>query len=276
MKKFILFVKRVYVFVIFIVLEIMAINYYANSTSYTRARMLSAGNVLAGGIYRQFAKLDDYLHLRKENDALIEQIAALQNRLGVYEELLPEADPVSYGLEGEVGDYIYTTASVINNTLTRPENFITIDKGQRDGVEPEMALVTPQGTIVGYVMSCGERNSVAISLLNTEFRTSGRIKGKDYLGSILWNGRDPDHVTLSEIQKYAEIVPGDTVVTDYSSRFPKDVVIGTVESAEMTEAGYFNVKVRVATQFSALRKVLLVRYYDMAERLMLEEYNPER
>ncbi len=174
---------------------------------------------------------------------------------------------------GEAADYVVMQATVISNTLTRPQNTFTIDKGRRDGVEPEMAVLTPEGHIVGYIMDCGERNSVGISVLNTEFRTSGRIKGKDYLGSVLWDGRDPQYVTLSEIQRYAQITVGDTVVTDYSSRFPKDVTIGTVEEYRMTDAGYFDVKVRLATRFSALRKVLLIRYYDQAERLWLEGYS---
>lgn len=276
MKKFILFIKRVYVFVIFIVLEIIAINHYSNSTSYTRARMLSATNTVAGGIYKQFAEVDNYFRLRRENDALVGEIARLRNEMEACRAAMPEENPLPDSLAGEVAEYVVMQASVISNTLTRPQNFFTVDKGRRDGVEPEMAVVTPEGDIVGYIMECGERNSVGISVLNTEFRTSGRIKGKDYLGSVLWNGRNPDYVTLSEIQRYAEISVGDTVVTDYSSRFPKDVMIGTVEDYQMTEAGYFNVKVRLAARFSALRKVLLVRYYDMAERLWLEEYSPEK
>lgn len=272
MKKLVLFIKKVYVFVIFIVLEIIAINYYTNSTAYTRARMLSATNYVAGGIYRQFAKADDYFGLRRENDVLVAELARLHNQIAVYQAIAP--DSVAKG--GEAADYVVMQASVITNTLTRPQNFFTIDRGRQHGVEPEMAVITPEGDIVGYVMECGERNSVAISLLNTEFRTSGRIKGKDYLGSILWNGRSPDYVTLSEIQRYADISTGDTVVTDYSSRFPRNLVIGTVESYEMTEAGYFNVKVRLAARISSLRKVLLVRYYDMAERLWLENYSPDK
>lgn len=261
---------------IFIVLQIMAINHYTNSTAYTRARMISATNSVAGGIYKQFAKVDDYLYLRTENNALVDEIAKLNNEIAAYRSIFADSLQNIPQFDGEAGDYVVMGASVINNTLTRPQNFLTIDKGRRDGVEPEMAIITPDGNIVGYVMECGERNSVAISVLNTEFRTSGRIKGKDYLGSIVWNGRSADHVTLSEIQRYAELTVGDTIVTDYSSRFPKDIMIGTVEDFEMTEAGYFNVKVKLAAHFNALRKVLLVKYYDMAERLWLEEYSPDK
>ncbi len=273
MKKLILFIKRVYVFVIFIVLEIIAINHYSNSTGYTRARMLSAANIVAGGIYKQIAEADSYLHLRRENKMLADEVVRLRNELEAYHTAASEAAPLPDTLVGEAADYVVMQATVISNTLTRPQNTFTIDKGRRDGVEPEMAVLTPKGHIVGYIMDCGERNSVGISVLNTEFRTSGRIKGKDYLGSVLWDGRDPQYVTLSEIQRYAQITVGDTVVTDYSSRFPKDVTIGTVEEYRMTDAGYFDVKVRLATRFSALRKVLLIRYYDQAERLWLEGYS---
>ena len=265
-------------FVIFIVLEVIAINHYSDSTSYTRARMLSATNTVAGGIYKQFSEVENYLHLRRENETLVDEVVRLRNELEAFRASALESYPLLGGILsdstlGEAADYVVMQATVINNTLTRRQNFFTIDKGRRDGVEPEMAVLTPEGHIVGYIMECGERNAVGISVLNTEFRTSGRIKGTDYLGSVLWDGRDPQFVTLSEIQRYADISVGDTVVTDYSSRFPKDVTIGTVEDYEMTDAGYFNVKVRLTTRFSSLRKVLLVKYYDQAERLWLEGYN---
>jgi len=272
LRKLALFIKRVYVFVIFIVLMVMAINYYANSTSYTQAQMLAMTNSVAGGVYKQFARIGEYFQLRSDNDMLAAELARLHNELTVYRAMMP--DSLTHELAAGIGDYVIMQASVINNTLMRQQNFITLDRGRRDGVEREMAVITPEGYIVGYVMEVGERNSVAISVLNTEFRTSGRIKGRDYLGSVLWTGRNPEYVTLTEIHRYAEIAIGDTVVTDYSSRFPKDVVIGVVEDYQLTQAGYHNVRVRLAARFSALRKVLLVRYHDMAERLWLEEYRP--
>lgn len=260
---------------IFITLQIIAINFYSNSTAYTRAKMLSATNYLAGGVYRQFAKVNDYIDLRTENDALVEEIARLYNEMAEYQAAKPDSVNMASGLPDEAARCVVMPASVITNTITRPRNFFTIDKGRQHGIEPEMAIITPQGNIAGYVMECGERNSVAISVLNTEFRTSGRIKNTDYLGSILWNGRNPDYVTLSEIQRYARISIGDTVITDYSSRFPRNLIIGTVEDYQMTDAGYFNVKVRLAARLSGLHKVLLVRYQDMEERLKMEEYTPE-
>lgn len=272
MKKLVLFIKKTYVFALFVILEVIALNQYANSTTFTKAKMITTANFLAGGIYRQFSVMNDYFGLRRENTALMNEIATLNNRLQIYRDHQPELNIDSLGLEGNVGAYVYTSASVISNTLTRPENFFTLDKGSRNGVEPNMAVVTPDGTMVGYILDCSDKFSVGMSLLNTDFRTSGTIKGKEHLGSIRWDGRNHNYATLSEVQKYGEIMAGDTVVTaDYSSRFPAGVMIGTVESFELKQSAYYDVKIKLATRFSALKKVLLIRYSDVVERRMLEE-----
>lgn len=278
MKRFLFFLKKTWLFALFVVLETVAIRHYASSTSYSRARAVAAAERLTRGVDKRIADVNSYLGLRAENDALVAEIARLNGEIGIRDGRIEQLrERYKDSLEIEVGDtnYVFTTAAVVTNTLTRPRNFITIDKGLRDGVEPDMAVITPAGTIVGYVMEVGESISVVISLLNTEFRTSGRIKGKEYLGSVLWQGRDADYATLSEIQKYAELRVGDTVVTDYSSRFPKGVVIGTVEDWKMTDLGYFNVRVRLATHFSALGRVLLVKYFNINERLDAEEFDVE-
>ncbi len=265
MKKFLYFLKKTYLFALFVVLEAVAINHYAGSTSYARARSVAVAGVVTGGVQRQISGVEDYLGLRAENDALTEQIARLNGELAAVKELLPDTLSLA-------GGWDFITATVVTNTLTRPHNFMTLDKGALDGVEKEMAVLTPEGSIAGYVMDVRERAAVAISLLNTDFRTSGRIKNRDYLGSVLWQGGDTQYATLSEIQKYAELSVGDTVVTDYSSRFPKGVDIGTVESWEMTDQGYFNVRLKLATRFSALHKVLLVKHPDIADRLEMEDF----
>lgn len=265
MNKFLYFLKKTYLFALFVVLEVVAIDHYAGSTDYTRARMVAAAGVVTGGVQRQVSAVEGYLGLRAENDALMEQVARLSSQLAAAREALPDSIPPHE-------DWEFTVATVVTNTISRPQNFLTLDKGSLDGVEKEMAVLTPEGSIVGYVMDVRERASVAVSLLNTEFRTSGRIEGEDYLGSVLWQGDDTGYATLSEIQKYAELSVGDTVVTDYSSRFPRGVEIGTVESWEMTSLGYFNVRVRLSTRFASLHKVLLVKHPNIVERLEMDNF----
>ena len=271
MRKLILFFKKIYVLLLFIVLESLALHFYAGSTSYTKAKLLGASNAVVGSIYKQFADIGDYFGLRHENDVLLEELTRLRNEFEVYRATHRIPVDSLASPEGEVAEYIYSTAYVINNSITRQENYIMLDKGRRDGVEPNMALVTPEGTIVGYVLSCRNKFSVAISVLNTNFRTVGKIKGKESFGSIYWDGRDHSYVTLSEIPKYTEIQPGDTIVTGYSSIFPPNLEIGRVESSQMNPTGYYDVKVKLTTRMSGLKRVFLVRYADAVERMLLEE-----
>ncbi|MCD7970242.1 MAG: rod shape-determining protein MreC [Alistipes sp.] len=270
MNRLIGFIGKIYVPVLFIVMEILALNYYASSTSYTKAKLLTASNHVMGGFHRYLSEIGDYFYLRSENDMLLEQLASMNNELESLKMMIPQDSTGGFGMQ-EMGEYTYMTASVINNSVTRQENFIVIDKGARDGVRVNMALVTPDKRIVGYVEDCSENFSVAKSVLNTKFRTGGQIKGKDYFGSVFWNGVSPDFVTLSEIPRYADIVRGDTILTGYSSFFPPGVLIGTVEETTLTQANYYEAKVRLATPMTRLGKLFVVNYVDIQERMLLEE-----
>ncbi|MCD8101266.1 MAG: rod shape-determining protein MreC [Alistipes sp.] len=269
MNRLIDFIRSIYVPLLFIVIEVVALNYYASSTSYTKAKLLTASNHVMGGFHRTLSDIGDYFGLRRENDMLLAELASLHNRLEELAQLLPQEDSGFEYAQG--GEYSYTVASVINNSVTRQENFIIIDKGERDGVRINMALVTPDMKMVGYVLDCSENFSIAISVLNREFRTGGKIKGKDYFGSLFWDGTSPDYITLSEIPKYADIEPGDTIVSGYSSIFPPDVLVGTVEDIRMTQSNYYEARVKLETPMTRLGKLFVVNYADIQERMLLEE-----
>lgn len=270
MNRLVLFIKKIYVLLLFVVLEIAALNYYASSTSYTKAKMLTASNKMVAGVHKEISAVGDYFGLRHENDVLLARIADLQNENEILHQF-PTVPDTAALRRVKAGQYTFTTASVISNSVMKQENFIMIDKGGRDGISPEMALITPEGSIVGYVLRVSDKFAYAISVLNTEFRTGGKIKDKDFFGSIYWDGRDHSYVTLSEIPKYADISVGDTIVTGYSSIFPPDVLIGTVEHYELNPSAYYNVRVKLATDMSRLGRLLVVNYSDMQERLLLEE-----
>lgn len=276
MNRLILFIKKTYVLIIFILLEIVAINYYMNSSSYTKARVLTISNSLVGNLHSVISGVGDYFNLRSENDMLLTEIVHLREQIHLQENtpyiindsVNVNVTPSTYDFVERL--YLYSTAAVVNNSIASRENYLTIDKGSREGVNRNMAMITPDGTIVGYVLESSERYSVGISILNTNFRTGGKIKDKEFFGSVWWDGRSHTHVMLSEIPKYADIVVGDTIVTGYSSIFPPDVVIGTVESFELNQSTYYDARVKLATRMPSLKHVLLIDYAHMQEREMLE------
>ena len=278
MIKFFLFIKKIHVVLIFIVLEAAALHYYAGSTSYTKAKLITASNYVAGGIYAQLSGLNSYFRLKKENASLAAELAAVRNELENYKREIFGDTTLSAGDSATLLDavsgrrrYEYFAARVVNNTITRQENYMTLNRGVDDGLQPDMAVIA-DGGIAGYVLGCSDHFSICISVLNRNFRTSGKIKGSDNFGSISWDGVSYEYLTLSEIPKYAEIHAGDTIVTTtHSSIFPPDVMIGTVESFALNNATYYDVKVRLHTDIAALNNVTVVKYLDAEEIDMLEQ-----
>lgn len=269
MHRLILFFKKISFFLLFIAIESVAFHYFSGSSSYNRAKVINASNFLVGDIYDGINGVKHFFSLGKENRRLTEEVARLRERLQSQAEGRDSLTGEGFVLP-EGGLYRYGTARVINNSITHSENFITLNKGLRDGVEPEMAILS-NGAVVGYILNCSDKFSVAISILNTRFRTSGQIKGEDYFGSIFWDGFRTDEVILSEIPKYAPIQQGDTIVTtDYSSYFPQGLLIGTVKEFELINGTYYDARVKLAADIAGLRNVVLVDYLDRDEKMELE------
>ena len=271
MQKLILFIKWVYVPLLFIIFEIVAVRYYAHSSSYAEARLLTASNRIVGGVYGSISGIGDYFGLRRENRLLLDEVARLNNELTRYRENEVYQLLDSLGSEIET-KYTYMTARVIRNSVGRMRNFITLNKGLRDGVETDMAVLTPSGAMVGYVISCSERYAVCISILNVDFNASGKLAGDGHSGSIYWDGKSTEKVQMHELSKYAAVEVGDTVVsTGYSHFFPEDVAIGYVTSvsADQTTSSY-DLELRLAADMTRLNDVVLIKNVDLYELEALE------
>lgn len=267
MYKLLEFIRSTYVVLLFVVIEAVAFRCYAHSSAYTEARLLARSNEVAGSVHGFFAGVKHYFELGRENRLLTARVAELQTLLSEYRSAETEARLDGYMDCNAHTQYELTTAAVVSNSINKQRNFIVLNRGLRDGVAPDMAVLSPDGAMVGYVVECSERYAVAISILNTSFRASGKIAGSDYFGSILWDGSDPYRVTMAELSKYAEPQVGDEVVsTGFSQYFPAEIPIGTIERVVLNEARTaYTVDVRLAVDVSGLGDVILVRNNDLHE-----------
>ena len=258
---------------LFVLIEGAAIHFYAHSTSFTQARLLTGSNRIAGGVHGFFSGIRRYFTLGRENRILLDRIATLEEQLAGYRAAGDSLLFARYMEGADKGPYRLVTARAISNSVNRSRNFITLDKGRRDRVVPHMAVLSADGAMVGYVATCSDRYAVAVSALNTSFRASGKIAGSDYFGSIHWDGTDRNTVTMTELSKYASPEPGDEVVsTGYSLYFPADVPIGRVESAELNEnKTSYTVRIRLAADMTALGDVILVENRGLDELQSLQE-----
>lgn len=274
MYKLIEFIRRIYVVLLFIVIEAIALNYYAHSSYYTQAKILSHANRVTGGVQSAIFGVRHYFTLRHENELLSERIADLEMELAVYREQVAAAgiDSLQPHID-ELSQYRYTTARIVSNSIARDRNYITLNRGITHGVTENMAVISPDGVMVGYVIGCSERYSVVMPLLNIDFRTSGKIAGDDHFGSISWGGGSPYKMEMTELSKYADIEVGDEVVSSgLSHYFPEGVKIGYVESYSLndTQTAY-DVVIRLAADVTKISNVIVIENLDYGEVSHLED-----
>ena len=280
MYKLIEFLRRIHVVLLFIIIEAIALNYYAHSSFYTQAKILSRANSVVGGLQRSVFSVKHFFTLRSENEMLSARVAELEHSLAAYREreanmatdTLSMAQIDSAFVE-QLTQYSYTPARIISNTINRNRNYITLNRGRQHGITEDMAVISPDGSMVGYIVGCSDRYSVAISILNDKFTTSGKIVGDDHFGSITWNGRSPHKVQMSELTKYAEFEVGAPVVSSGLSHiFPEGVKIGVVESfSENDNQTSFDVVVRLAADMTKVSNVLVISNNGYIEATELEE-----
>ena len=279
MYKLIEFIRRIYVVLLFILIETIALNYYARSSFYTQAKILAHANSVTGALQQSIFSLRHYFTLRSENEMLAQRVAELENTLTIYreQERQMQTDTLTMAamdstMLASLAQYRYTTARVISNTINSSHNFITLNRGRQHGVLVDMAVVTPDGAMVGYVLECSERYSIVMPMLNTEFRTSGKISGDEHFGSISWDGTSPHRVQMSELTKYSEFEIGDEVIASgLSQYFPEGVRIGYVESLKENENHTsYDVEIRLAADMTRLSNVILIENTNYTEIYELE------
>lgn len=271
MYRLLLFLRRIYVLVIFLVLEGFALHFYAGSTTHSRARLLSVSDRVTSGVYGVIADARSYFSLGRTNRELEARVQALENELDLYRTFYTSRQRDSIRATVPVRGR-YLTARIVRNSVNKRENWIMVDRGSQDGVGRGMALLSLGGAMVGYVESVSEHNAVCVSVLNAGFRASGEVAGTGHFGSISWQGFDPRTVRLSEVPKYAAVARGDTIRTSgYSFNFPEGVLVGTVEDFEIDEAtASYNIDVRLGADIGSLGDVILVDRPEVYERVLLE------
>lgn len=267
MRRLVEFIRSIYVVVLFVLLEIAAVSYYARSTAYTESRLLARTNSMVGGLNKLVTDIGNFFLLGRENRALTARIATLEEELARYREA-DEAGKLKVELRtmGE-SKYRMTEAAVVSNTVGRAHNYITLNRGGADGITNGMGVITPDGAIAGYVVDYSEHYAVAVSILNPVFRGSGTPEGTAYQGAIRWDGKNPHFVTLEGLSKYAEPAVGQKVFsTGFESYFPAGLLIGTIESATLDQVGTtYTVRVRLAADLSAMNNLVIIENLDHQE-----------
>ncbi len=238
---------------------------------------LTSASAAASAVYKAQNGVTSYFALRDINEDLNRRNADLQAENLALREALTRAQE-EYARTHDtlpfepVKKFDFVVAHVIKNSIARPNNYITINRGANDGIRPEMGVIDQNG-VVGIVNVCGPNSARLISLLNPDFRLSCKIKGSDHFGSLVWDGQDPTVALLEELPRHTVYHPGDTVVTSgYSAVFPAGIPVGTVIADDQRHnENFFTLKVKLATDFTTLSNVQVVINTQQQELSELEE-----
>jgi rod shape-determining protein MreC len=170
----------------------------------------------------------------------------------------------------------FVSAKVVNNSVDRFTNFITINKGKDAGIESGMAVISSQG-VVGKVKMTSDHFSVVTSVLNIDVMVSGILKRTGYFGTIQWDGTDPDYTNLNFIPRHVNPMVGDSIYTSgYSGIFPEGILIGTIANIERTkEAPFYDLKVKLSQDFRKVSFVAVVKSNLLHELDSLEQQIPD-
>ena len=255
--------------IIFILLQVLCALLIIKESPYQKHVLLSSANRISGTIYNVANQITGYFYLRTENKALLKKNAELSMELQEMKKKLERAsiDTVVVNLSDS---YIAAYAEVINNSVSKVNNYITLDKGKADGIVEEMGVVNQDG-IVGIVSVVSEHYSVAISLLNSKLRISCKVKGDNAIGSLTWKGHDPSYAVLEELPRHSTFHIGDTIVTSgYSAIFPEGITVGTIEEIDADIRDFNAVKIKLSTDFYRLRNVRVIGNRNQKEKTELE------
>lgn len=244
-------------FLVFILLEVVAFLLLSFNSAYPRSSMLSTANRLIAWQYEWTSTLTDYLQLRTINEQLLQENAQLRNEL---------AASTCY----EAG---YMPARVVQMTTDRSHNYLTINRGENDGVYEGMGVRNDEG-VVGIVRTVGEHYSVVQPIINVSSKLSCRFSKDDYIATLEWPGKDCRYARLADVATHMTVEPGDTIVTSgLSPAFPEGVPVGIVEQCQLGAGdSYYTIRVRLNTDFRRLKNVETIGNTD---RMELEELQDE-
>ena len=231
---------------------------------------LTSANAVVSGVYDMAANVTGYINLRDINSDLQRRTAALEsevialreNNRALRQQLLQD----SIRATDSLGRFRFILATVVNNSVANPYNYITVNKGRLDSIQPEMGVMDQNG-VVGVVNTVSDHHARIISLLNPNFRLSCKLRGNDAFGSLVWDGKSPYEAILEELPKQVRFHKGDTIITSgYSAVFPEGIPVGTIIGSTRGEDDNFNtLRIKLLTDFSTLSTVKVISNREIAD-----------
>lgn len=259
---------------LFVVLEVMSLALLFQFNSYQGSVWFTSANVVTGKFYEINSSVESFISMGKLNEQLTMRNVYLERQVKHLSEMLERGNSDSTLLRSTqvqlLSQYKLIPAKVVSNSINKPDNLITIDKGSLDGIRPDMGVVSGNG-IVGVVYLVSPHYSMIIPVLNSHSNISVMIENRGYFGVLHWEGGDSKMAYVDDIPRHARFNGGDNIVTSgYSALFPPGILVGKVHRTYNSPDGMsYRLRINLATDFSNLRDVCVINDAKLQERINL-------
>ena len=278
MRNVFLFIRRYITFFTFLFFQVVALWFLFSYNKFHRAKFLGLANEMTGRINTQYNKVEDYFTLKEENRRIHRLNDSLLNLLpGNFAKrdstMQIERDTAAHDTSGYYRRYYSRPATVVYTTVNSQKNYIQLNRGANQGIKDNMAVINSDGSAVGLVISVSPNFCQVMSLLHVQSSVSASLKKTGDFGTIEWDGKDPQYLTLKRIPKNTDVKKGDTVLTSsVSFNFPPGYMVGTVADIKLDNTnGMYLLKIKTAANFNNLQQVHVIENIERDEQLKLDE-----
>ncbi|WP_090994430.1 rod shape-determining protein MreC [Pedobacter insulae] len=276
MRNLWIFISRYNAFFFFIIFFTIGIFLCIKNNAYQRSITLNSTNSVVGSLYERLNVIKRYLYLGQANDSLALENAKLRSELlnikNVDSSKIVNIKDTIYNQQ-----YTLLSAKVIKNSITHRNNYITINKGSKDGISRDMAVISPQNGVVGFIMDVSANFSTIRSLLNKETHISVLIKKNNAFGSLVWGEGNFNlkKAYVKEIPNHYKINLKDTIITSGAGGFPKGIAVGRISNTQIsTGDSFMTLEIDLFNDFSSLQYVYIIKDRLALEQKLLEAKLP--
>ncbi|MEM9051131.1 MAG: rod shape-determining protein MreC [Bacteroidota bacterium] len=265
MRNFVRFIVKYHIFFFFLALQFLCFFLIYSNNSFHQANFVNSSNRLIGTLFSWKSTLTEYIELQRVNDELALENQELRNQISESFEVVNDQFVMINDTLSE-RKFRYKSAQIVNSSINKQLNFITINKGSKEGLKPEMGVIGNDG-LVGVVKEVSSHFSTVIPIVNRKFIASAELKRTGNFGLLKWDGEDYQYANLIDVPSHVQVLIGDTIVTRGASAiYPKGIVIGVIsEVAENAGSNFHEITVKLNVDFNRLR------YVDVIENLWKEE-----
>jgi rod shape-determining protein MreC len=221
------------------------------------AEVQRGASAAVSGVRHVWSNYVGLRHLKQENDDLKQRLADAQIAIQEQRAMAGRARGLEQLLEmRDHSDLRLTAAEIIGASATPDFRTLTIDKGTRDGLRPDMAILAPGG-VVGRIVVPSARAAKVQLLIDRNAAAGALVERSRAQGVIVGTG--DELLRMDYVSEASDVAAGDAVVTSgIDGIYPKGFIIGRVETVEKSGTAYRRILVRPAVAFSSLEQVLVV------------------